>query len=265
MAEIQDIEQDVGELETVAAEIEAQSAESNEVRPESVISEEFPERYRGKTVKEIIEIAEKDKSNLGRYANEAGELRRLADELIKSQLKPKVQEEQPKEVDFFENPQEAIRRAVETNPRVLQAEQYALAAQRAQAQQKLAQLHPDFGNIVQDADFAKWVGESKVRVKLFKEAEGYDVDAADELLSTFKQLKQVRAAKPDVTVTVSDEEKASRAKTLQTAAVDTGGSGESSKKVYRRSDLIRLKIRDPSKFDSMQNEIDAAYREGRVK
>ena len=263
MAEIQDIEQDVGELETVAEEIEAKSAESKEVTPESIVSQEFPERYRGKTVKEIIEIAEKDKSNLGRYANEAGELRRLADELIKSQLKPKEQEEQPKEVDFFENPQEAIRRQIESNPRVLQAEQYALAAQRAQAQQKLAQLHPDFGQVVQDAEFAKWVGESKVRIKLFKEAEGYDVDAADELLSTFKQLRQVKAANPDVSV--SDEEKAARAKTLQSAAVDTGGSGESSKKVYRRSDLIRLKIRDPSKFDSMQSEIDAAYREGRVK
>lgn len=263
MAEIQDIEGDVGELETVAAEIEAQRAESNEVKPESVVSQEFPERYRGKTVKEIIEIAEKDKSNLGRYANEAGELRRLADELIKAQIKPKEQEEQPKEVDFFENPQEAIRRQIESNPRVLQAEQYALAAQRAQAQQKLAQLHPDFGQVVQDAEFAKWVGESKVRVKLFKEAEGYDVDAADELLSTFKQLRQIKAPKPDVSV--SDEEKASRTKTLQSAAVDTGGSGESSKKVYRRSDLIRLKLRDPSKFDAMQNEIDAAYREGRVK
>jgi hypothetical protein len=261
MAEIQDIEQDVGELETVAAEIEAQSAESTEVKPESIVSQEFPERYRGKTVKEIIEIAEKDKSNLGRYANEAGELRRLTDELIKSQLKPKEQEEQPKEVDFFENPQEAIRRAVETNPHVQQAQQMGLQAIRAQAQQRLMQLHPDFGQVVQDAEFAKWVGESKVRVKLFKEAEGYDVDSADELLSTFKQLRQIK--KPEVTV--SDEEKASRTKTLQTAAVDTGGSGESSKKVYRRSDLIRLKIRDPSKFDSMQAEIDSAYREGRVK
>jgi hypothetical protein len=262
MAEIQDIEGDVGELETVAAEIEAQSAESNEVKPESIVSQEFPERYRGKTVKEIIEIAEKDKSNLGRYANEAGELRRLTDELIKSQLKPKEQEEQPKEVDFFENPQEAIRRQIETNPHVQQAQQYGLQAMRAQAQQKLMQLHPDFGQVVQDAEFAKWVGESKVRVKLFKEAEGYDVDAADELLSTFKQLRAVKAPPQ---VTVSDEEKSSRTKTLQAAAVDTGGSGESSRKIYRRADLIRLKMTNPAKYEAMSDEILAAYAEKRVK
>lgn len=262
MAEIQDIE-DVGELETVAAEIEAQSAESTEVKPETIVSQEFPERYRGKSVKEIIELAETDKKNVGRYANEAGELRRLTDELIKAQLKPKEQEGQPKEVDFFENPQEAIRRQIESNPRVLRAEQYAIAAQQAQAQQKLMQLHPDFWQIVQDADFAKWVGESKVRVKLFREADGCDVDAAHELLSTFKELK---AAKQNQAQSlVSDAEKTARTKTMQAAAVDTGGSGDSSRKIYRRADLIRLNMRDPAKYASMHDEILAAYAEGRVK
>lgn len=263
MAEIQDIEQDVGELETVAEEIEAKSAESKEVTPESIVSQEFPERYRGKTVKEIIEIAEKDKSNLGRYANEAGELRRLADELIKSQLKPKEQEEQTKEVDFFENPQEAIRRAVETNPKVVAAEAQADLYRKIMAKAAFDSKHPDSSVIISDPQFGEWINKSKIRLDLWQKAVNYDVDSADELFSTFKQLRQVKAANPDVSV--SDEEKAARAKTLQSAAVDTGGSGESSKKVYRRSDLIRLKIRDPSKFDSMQSEIDAAYREGRVK
>lgn len=52
---------------------------------------------------------------------------------------------------------------------------------------------------------------------------------------------------------------------MQAAAVDTGGSGESGKKVYRRTDLIRLKMRDPAKFKDMQDEIDLAYQQGRVK
>jgi hypothetical protein len=260
MAEIQDIESDVSEIDAVVEQDQTQSAASTEAT--KPITEEFPERYRGKTVKEIIDIAEMDKKNLGRYANEAGELRRLTDELIKSQLKPKVQEEQPKEVDFFENPQEAIRRQIESNPRVLQAEQYALAAQRAQTQQKLVQTHPDFAQVVQDAEFAEWIKGSKVRTKLFQEAEAYDFDAADELLSTFKQLRAVKAPPQ---VTVSDEEKSSRTKTLQAAAVDTGGSGESSRKIYRRADLIRLKMTNPAKYEAMSDEILAAYAEKRVK
>jgi hypothetical protein len=52
---------------------------------------------------------------------------------------------------------------------------------------------------------------------------------------------------------------------MKAAAVETNGSGESSKKVYRRSDLIRLKIKDPARYESMQDEIYAAYTEGRVR
>jgi hypothetical protein len=260
MAEIQDLDDEVSEIDAVAEEIQAQSAASTEqVTPD----DEVPEKHKGKTVKQLVEELEHANKSMGRYSNELGEVRRLADELIKSQLKPTQQQEQPKEVDFFENPQEAVRRAVESNPRVQQAEQFALNAQRAMAQQKLAQLHPDFGQVVQDAEFAKWVGESRVRVKLFKEAEGYDVDAADELLSTFKQLKGVKQRQ--TVAAVSETEKAARKQTMQAASVETGGTGESTRKIYRRTDLINLRLRDPMKFEAMQDDIDAAYREGRVK
>jgi hypothetical protein len=44
-----------------------------------------------------------------------------------------------------------------------------------------------------------------------------------------------------------------------------GGSGESSKRVYRSTDLIRLKMRDPDRYEALQDEILLAYSEGRVK
>ncbi len=37
------------------------------------------------------------------------------------------------------------------------------------------------------------------------------------------------------------------------------GTGESSKRVYRRADLIRLKMTDPARYDALQPEIMAAY------
>lgn len=202
------------------------------------------------------------RKELGRQNAEVGEIRKLADELIKSQLS-KPETKPVAEVDFFENPQEAIRQAVETNPRVLAAEQYALNAQKAQTVQALAQKHPDYTQVVQDADFANWIKASKVRVQLFQAAENFNLDAADELLSTYKQLKSI--SKPQVKEPPSAEEKAARTSSMQAAAVDTGGSGESGKKVYRRTDLIRLKMRDPAKFKDMQDEIDLAYQQGRVK
>lgn len=252
MAEVQDLEsEEVGELEVVEKQVEDAVA--------SPVEAELPEKYRGKSVSDIAKMHQEAEKLMARHAAEVGEVRKLADDLLRSQLQKKPEAEPVKEVDFFENPQEAIRHAVENNPRVLAAEQYALQSQQAMAKQALAAKHPDFGQIVQDSEFSDWVKASKVRTRLYQEAEAYDVDAADELLSTFKALRSVKQK------TESDTDKKVREQTLRAAAVDTSGSGEGSKKVYRRTDLIRLKLRDPAKFDSMQDEIDAAYRDGRVK
>ena len=258
MAEIQDV--DVSEIDVVSEQIE-EAKQEPEVKTKPSQEDEIPDEFRGKSPSEIARIALHARREMGKQANELGEVRKLADELIRSQLSKKPEEVQQKEVDFFENPQEAIRHAVENNPKVLSAENQLLQFKRMQAQQTLVQRHPDFAEIVRDDEFASWIKGSKIRTQLFQAAEAYDIDAADELLSTFKQLKP---RKP-VQVEVSDAEKSARTKTMQAAAVDTGGSGESSRKVYRRADLIRLKMSNPSKFDAMQDEIDAAYREGRVK
>ena len=259
MAEITDIEDVQSEIET-ESENKEQSAVSVEPPVEDKKPEDdIPEKYRNKSLKQIVEELEHANKSMGRYANELGEVRRLADELIKSQLKPEKVEKVP-EVDFFENPQEAIKRQIESNPEVQAAKQYAVMARQAQAKAEFEKKHPDYQGIIQDEEFGKWVMGSKVRQKLWQEAVAYDVDSADELFSTYKQLKQAR---PQVKMT--EEDKASRDKTLKAASVETGGSSESSKKVYRRADLINLKLRDPRKFAAMQDEIDAAYREGRVK
>ena len=53
---------------------------------------------------------------------------------------------------------------------------------------------------------------------------------------------------------------------LKASEVPKGNSSaEVSKKVYRRSDLIRLKMTDPARYEALSDEIMAAYAEGRVK
>jgi hypothetical protein len=258
MAEVQELDTEVSELEAVEEQIEQQQAsERQEEKPKQ--DDDLPEEFRGKSVAELARIAQHARREMGKQANELGEVRKLADELLRSQLQKKPEEEKPKEVDFFENPQEAIRQAVESNPRVLAAEQYAQQARMAQAKQALVQKHPDFAAIIQEGEFADWIKASKIRTGLYRAAEAYDVDAADELFSTYKALKGTKQRQ------VTEVDKTARDKSLKAAAVDTGGSGETSRKVYRRADLIRLKIRDPSKYASMQSEIDAAYAEGRIK
>jgi hypothetical protein len=129
-----------------------------------------------------------------------------------------------------------------------------------QIQQKLAQEHPDFGQIVQDQDFANWVKSSPIRIGLYVKADGeFDYDSANELLSTYKQLKGIKAKQ------TSEAGETQRKSNLKAATVDVGGTGESGKRVYRRADLIRLKMQDPARYDALSDEIMAAYAEGRVK
>lgn len=249
MADEQDVEQ--GELETVEAEIAQQ---------ESQEQPDVPEKYRGKSVSDIVRMHQEAEKLIGKQAQEVGEVRRLADELLRSQLAKPVEKEKPKEIDFFENPHEAVRQAVDNNPKVLAAEQYSLQVRREQSFGKLLQRHPDAVQLAQNQEFVNWVNGSKVRAQLFQQANtNWDYEAADELIGTYKQLN---AAK---TQQVSKVEKEARDSTMKAAAVDAGGSGESSKKTYRRADLINLRIRDPNKYEAMLPDIERAYAEGRVR
>ena len=244
----------LGELEAV----EKQKLETT-LEP---ISNDIPDKYRGKELSDIIKMHQEAEKLIGKQAQEVGEVRKLADELIKQNLagKPQPIKEEEPEVDFFENPQAAVRKTVDNHPDVLAARQAGQEFRKMQIQQKLAAEHPDFTQIVQDQDFANWVKSSPVRIGLYAKADGeFDYDSANELLSTYKQLRGVKAKQ------TNDAGETQRKSNLKAATVDVGGSGESGKRVYRRADLIRLKMTDPNRYDALSDEIMTAYAEGRVK
>ncbi len=244
---IDDDKEELGELEIEQKKIEQKA--------------ELPEKYREKSLDEIVRMHQEAEKLIGKQAQEVGEVRKLADELIKQNLgsRQQTRQEEP-EVDFFENPQKAVQRTVDNHPDILAARQITQEMKRAQIQQRLAQEHPDFGDIAKDQDFANWVKSSPIRIKIFEQADsGYDFDSANELLSTYKQLRSVKQKQ------TSDDGEVTRKQNLKAVGVDVGGSGESSKKVYRRADLIRLKMQDPNRYDALSDEIMAAYAEGRVR
>ena len=233
-----------------------------EQTPEPVVENVIPEKYKGKSLDDIVRMHQEAEKMIGRQAQEVHEVRSLADQLLKRQLEadkaPTV--ESAPEVDFFENPQDSIKRAIENNPAVLEAKQANLEFKRMKTAQQLSAKHPDMQTLVQDTGFQEWVKASPVRLSLYAKADAeFDFGSADELLSTYKELKQVRNNN------VHETGKQQKAQALKAAGVDTGGSGEVAKKVYRRADLIRLKMTDPDRYEQLQPEIMAAYTEGRVK
>ena len=222
---------------------------------------DIPDKYRGKELSDIIKMHQEAEKLIGKQAQEVGEVRKLADELIKQNLSGNRQNaEVEPEIDFFEDPKKAVQNTIDKHPDVLAARQASQEFKKMQIQQKLATEHPDFGQIVQDPEFVDWVKSSPIRLGLYAKADGeFDYDSANELLSTYKQLKGVR------TKQTSDAGEATRKQNLKAAAVDTGGTGETGKRVYRRADLIRLKMTDPQRYETLSDEIMTAYAEGRVK
>jgi len=230
--------------------------------------EELPEKYKGKSAIEIAKMHQEAEKLIGRQANEVHEVRSLADQLLKQQLdsnaKAKPPIEESLEEDFFADPASAVNRQVEKHPAVLEARQAALEMKKMKTAQQLSAKHPDFATIASDSGFQDWVKSSAIRLNLFAKADAeFDFESADELLSTYKELKQIKQQN-QVSQTAAVESKAQE-QAMKAATVDVGGAGETSRKVYRRADLIKLRMTDPDRYMQMSDEIMQAYNEGRVK
>ena len=221
----------------------------------------IPDKYSGKSLEDIVNMHQEAEKLIGRQAQEVGEVRRLADELLKQQLyKPQAPAQEENEIDFFEDPKKAVRNAVDNHPDVLAAKQATQQFKQMQTQTALQKKHPDFAEVVQDGEFINWIKGSPYRLNMYAQADSnFDYGAADELLSTFKQIRGVKTqqARSEGTEVLKQN--------MRTASVDTGGTGETSRKFYRRADLIRLRMTDPSRYEALEPEIRQAYADGRVK
>jgi hypothetical protein len=252
----------------LGSEIDAEDFKTEQVtqrtdQKNSQAASEIPDKYRGKNLEDIVRMHQEAERLIGRQAQEVGEVRRLADELLKqklSQTQTNAPTKEETEIDFFEDPKSAVQKAVANHPDILAAKQASQQFKQMQTQSMLSNKHPDFAEVVRDGEFIEWVKGSPLRLNLYAIADAqYDFTAADELISTFKQIRTSKTAQ------TTEAGNSVRKQNLRAASVDVGGTGESSKKVYRRADLIRLRMTDPNRYEALQTEIMAAYAEGRVK
>lgn len=269
-------ESDVNELDQQEEQIsQVDDGEQVSSSPSQQEEDDIPEKYRGKSAKDIARMHQEAEKALGRQGSEVGELRRLVDDFIKAQtvaqrsenfgLQHKQQQapndDEIDEVDFFADPKAAMSKAIERHPKIRAAEELTLNMRKAEALATLKNEHPDFQDIVASGDFQDWIGKSKVRQELFVRADkAFDFDAANELLSTYKERKAV----VEKTKAVEQVERKQAVKAASTGAGK--GSGESiGRKTYRRQDIIDLMVRNPDRYAALADEIMAAYAEGRVK
>jgi hypothetical protein len=225
-----------------------------------------PSRYAGKTQEELAQMLEDAQTQIGRQSSEIGEVRKLADDLVKNSLKvapkvaaPPVEEH---EDDFFTDPEAAVARAVSKHPAVAAAKEAAELAVRERSAAKVRESHPDMEQVIGSTEFAAWVKASPMRVRMYALADQYDAEAADELLANFKASNSF--AKTEAGALGAGAAKA--AATLAAGSVGTNATSASTPAVkkYRRSDIMRLMTTDPTRYEAMADDILKAYAEGRV-
>ena len=259
MATLIDERLETEEEEAEISQIEAQEPEQ-ETPAEPV--DDIPDKYKNKSTAEIVRMHQEAEKLLGRQSSEVGELRSVVDTYIQAQLDTTKATPEPEEdIDFFSDPDKAVERAIKNHPSIKAAEAQTQQYKQSSAQAALQQRHPDMQDILTDSKFVDWIKASKIRTQLFVQADqGYDHEAADELFTNWKDRKQA------VGQTVATE-KTQRKEAIKNASTGgaTGSSEAKSRKIYRRSDIIKLMQDDPDRYLSLSDEIMQAYQEGRVR
>lgn len=223
---------------------------------------DIPDKYKDKSLEDIVRMHQEAEKLLGKQSSEVGDLRKSVDDLLKAKLSEDAnspnKKEEP-ELDFYEDPKGSVSKAVENSETIIQMKEMLAKQQQQGVLKQIGEKHPDYEEIIKNENFVDWIKSSAVRTELFQRADKYDFNAADELLSNWKEIKGV------VEKTQSLNEKDRK---LQVKAASTGGKGSGepmSRKIYRRSEIVNLMINDPQRYQANVDLFDKAYAEGRVK
>lgn len=232
-----------------------------------VQNSEVPEKFRNKSLDDIINSYKELESQYGKQGQELGELRKVADQFIMQQMQSRTDSEvtavgQPSrkpEIDIDSLPEAERVKAVLEHELAPMKQAYA-ELQKEKFLTKLNQTHPDFMEIAKDSEFKTWVLGSELRKEMFMRADrGYDYNSADELLTTYKAIKGIRSE-------AKQEQRNQTDNSFKNAQVETGIVEDNApRKIYRRADIIALKIKNPARYQQLEPEIRQAYAEGRVR
>jgi len=198
-----------------------------------------------------------------RQGNLVGEQKRMIDDYITSSThqEPSVEEVSPEPISvdsLYDNPQEAIDRAIANHPSVKRAEALEIQLNNdrlMEAQNAFTHKHDDYVEITQSPEFANWVVEQPMRQSLALAADGHDYHAADALFTLYKADKALSAASSQAT-----NDAAVAAAELSTPAGGEPPAPDS----YSRSEMLSQKIlakQGNLEAEAYVNKHAVAYRE----
>ena len=194
-------------------------------------------------IEALIEQNNNFKKKLGDQGNEIGSLRRSLDTVLQQQTS------QVEEDDWFVDPTEKKLGALESELTTIK---------QSQALRELEAKHPGFRDLPQDESFAGWISKSQYRSNLYAKADRMDMDAADELFTAWEEQQESAGQ-------AHQAQSTSRKQALNAATMEKGSAGGIRKEYYSRSELIDMRINNPTKYEANRDQIMKAYAEGRVR
>ena len=264
-----EVEEKIEGLDTVARlqkEETTNEEDANSLETEKPV-EELPEKFQGKSIEDIAKSYSNLEQQYGKQGNELGELRKLADSLIQKNLQESQTqstadtiEQELSDEDFVLNPVEAVRKVVEESLKPIK--ENLTQTKVDNTLQRIQTAHPDVSEIVNDTNFQEWIMATKPRQDMWARASNGDFDYADELFTQYKSLASRKDVEAENAIQRAKEEDLKAATAISRgASPDVGSKGKPN---YRRAELIRLRMENPKRYDSLSNEIRQAYAEGRV-
>jgi hypothetical protein len=246
--------------ENLAATPDPVAEQESQEEPEEE-QDDIPEAYQGKSSAELSQMLQHAQQEIGRQGNEIGALRKSFEQMA-SQPSATASPETSEEVDYFVDPQKAVNQQINSHPALRQAQEMAQKLAYAEGLATLQQRHPDIKDVVGSEGFQNWVKDSPARISRYQRADQQgDVDEADDLISTYKAIKQASKSAEKVT-------KQARKQAVKNASVGStrgAADGSGSRRIYRRADIRQLMRTDPARYEDLQPEIMRAYAEGRVR
>lgn len=245
-------------IETTLKPVEETSAQ-----PEQPPEQELPDKYKGKSIMDLVQMHQNAESALGKQSGEVGELRKVVDDFILSQSRTNQKETAPEEddTDFFSDPKTAVNKTVAQSDIIKEMQQELQVSRQERAINTMLKQHPNIKETLQDPKFAEWVQSKPHRINLLARTDQYDLNAADELLSLWSDYSgaSAQAAQQQVREQRSSAVQKANTGNIQSASVP-GKRGP----VFRRADIIKLRMEDPDRYEALEDEIMQAYAEKRV-
>lgn len=227
---------------TTSLDLELESAAGGQQPTTTTVSDSVPDKYRNKSIDDLIQMHQNAERRLSQQGNELGEMRRIADGLIgvtksRQENVRTTPERKPVTVDsLLSNPEQALTQTIEQSNVAQRTEAVASRVEDLEAtiaRNAFENRFPSANEDMQNPDFIEWVKKNPARQKMAGAAYQGNYTAAADLWSLWDEVKGQRTQAPTK----------DNSKTVQAARVMRQGAteGQEPKKVYSRAKLMALR------------------------